>query len=146
MYCIQELSRTVKSDFKGAWSYFSKYSFMIPFDELSLHCCKFKISVKTVKLFGCMKQFCILQLPTSYGIHNHAGIYIFINIFHTEHFSTWNLPWVMKKIWAFLWYLALKKSWDVFSSILWLTPSDKCWRQAKLILTRGFTVTGFRDH
>ena len=43
-----------------------------------------------VKLFGCTKQFCILQLPIFYIISLIMVTitkHIFINIFQTEHFS-----------------------------------------------------------
>ena len=40
----------------------------VSFENSSLERWKCKISVKTVKPFGCTKQFCILQLPISYCV------------------------------------------------------------------------------
>ena len=54
--------------FKGTHSYFSKLWFSVSFEESSLQRCKSKISVETVKPFGCMKEFSILQLPISYTV------------------------------------------------------------------------------
>ena len=46
---------------KGAPSYFFQNFVYVSFEESSLHRCKFKISVETVKLFRCTKQFSILH-------------------------------------------------------------------------------------
>ena len=48
---------------KDAWSKFFNIKFSVSFEESSLQKCVFKISVETVRPFGCTKQFCILQLP-----------------------------------------------------------------------------------
>ena len=71
--------------FKGARSYFSKFSFLIHFDESLLQSCKFEILVETVKPFGCMKQFCVLQLPISYTCVS-SNVTITRHIFQTVHF------------------------------------------------------------
>ena len=49
---------------------------------------KFKISVETVKPFGCSKQVCILQLPIPYCVSIIMVTltrHVFINIFQMEH-------------------------------------------------------------
>ena len=51
-------------------------------------------------------QFCILQLPISYCVSLIMVTitrHIFINIFERKTFQLWNLLWVMRKIWTFLW-------------------------------------------
>ena len=53
---------------KGERSYFSTFSFLFSFDKSTLNRYKFKISVETVMLFQCPKQFWLLQLPTSYCV------------------------------------------------------------------------------
>ena len=64
-------------------------SFCISFKGSSHQRCKFQISVKSVKPFGCWKQFCILQLPISYCVSlimvTITG-HVFINFFQTDHF------------------------------------------------------------
>ena len=50
----------------------------------------------------------ILLCKLNYGHQNQTQI--FINIFQTEHFSgVYNLTWIMRKIWAILWYQNLQK-------------------------------------
>ena len=80
--------------------------------RITLQRYKFKISVEMVKLVGCTNQFCILQLPIPYCVcltMIKITRHVFINIFQKEHFSAGNLTWVMRKIWAFLWYHNLQK-------------------------------------
>ena len=58
--------------------------------ESSLQRFKFKISIETVKPFGCTKQVCLLQLPITYCVSLIMVTitrHIFNNIFQTEHFS-----------------------------------------------------------
>ena len=69
---------------------FFKIKFSVSFEESSPQRCKFEISVKTVQPFGCMKQFCLLPLPTSYCVSLIMVTitrHIFINIFQAECFS-----------------------------------------------------------
>ena len=69
---------------------FQNIKFSVSFEESSLKRCKFKISVETVKPFGCTKQICILQLPVPYCVSLIMVTitrYIFINFFQTECFS-----------------------------------------------------------
>ena len=74
---------------------FQKLWFSVSFEESSLQRCKSKISVETVKPFGCMKEFSILQLPISYFVSIFMVTktrHIFINIFHREHLSALKFP------------------------------------------------------
>ena len=90
--------------FKGARSYFAKFSFL--FHLNNHHSNKFQILVETDKPFGCTKQFCILQLPISYClslIMVTITKHVFINIFQTEHFSAVKFAMGYGKIWTFLW-------------------------------------------
>ena len=66
---------------------------------------KKKKIVKTVKQFGCTKQFCILQLPVSYCVSLimiTITRHIFINIFQMELFSAVKFAMGYEKILAFL--------------------------------------------
>ena len=76
-------------------------------EESSLQRCKFKVSVETVKPFGCMEQFCTLQLPISYCVSLIMVTitrHVFFNIFQTEHFLAVEFSMgYMKTIWDFLW-------------------------------------------
>ena len=59
----KELQLYKKSeDLKEVQSYFSKFSFIFHLKNGIPPWCEFQISVETVKLFGCAKQFSILQL------------------------------------------------------------------------------------
>ena len=74
---------------------FFKIKFFVSFEESSLQRCQFKISVETVEMFGCMKQFYILWLPISYWILCSFKSFsmvsisrdVFIDIFQVKHFS-----------------------------------------------------------
>ncbi len=76
----------------------------------------FKFLVKSVKLFGYMKRWHILELPipncVSLMIVAVTTRHIF---FQMVHFQLLNSPKVMCKIWAFFWYIP--KSQEVWKKI-----------------------------
>ena len=58
-----------------------------------------------VKPFGCMKQFCILQLPIPYCVSLIMVTitrHLYINIFQTEHFSVVKFDMCYEKNMSFL--------------------------------------------
>ena len=61
-----------------------KFQFSGSFEKPSLQKCKFRISVETVKLFGCIKQFCIfavayfLPCKLNYGYLNQARFHWYL--------------------------------------------------------------------
>ena len=76
---------------------------------------KFKISVKSVKPFGCRKQFCILQLPIS----NYVSLimvtitkHLFINFFQPKHFSAMKFYMDYEKNMSFPVIPKSPKSWE----------------------------------
>ena len=85
-FCDENSQRTY---IKGAWSYFSKFSFLFSFEESSLQRCESEFSVELVNSFGCTKQICIFQLPISYCVSFIMVTitrHIFTGIFQMERF------------------------------------------------------------
>ena len=97
--------------FKGARSYFSKFSVLFHFKGSSLQRCKSKISGESVNLFGCTMQFCTLQLPISYCVSFIVTIikHICIASFQMEHFPAVKFSMGLRKIWVFVSYQNLQK-------------------------------------
>ena len=70
-----------------------KIKFSVSFQGSTHQRYKFKIWVKSVKPFGCRKQFCILQLPISYCVsliiydYGYHTRHVFIDFFQMKCFS-----------------------------------------------------------
>ena len=113
--------------FKGAQSFFSKFSFLFHLKDHTQRC-KFKISVETFKPSGCRKQFYILQLPISYCVSlimvTITG-HIFINIFQTEHFSAVKFAMGYEKNMNFLVIPKCPKVWEKNGKMDW-APLKGC--------------------
>ena len=93
--------------------------FSVSFEESSLQRCKSEISVETVKLFRCKKQFCILQLPVSYCVSLIDTItrHIFINIFQMECFSAVKFGMGHEKNMSFLVIAKSPKVWKKIEKV-----------------------------
>ena len=100
---------------KGAQSYFLKNWFSASFEESFLQIWKYKIWVKTVKLFRYTKQFCDLQLPISCCVSLiMVTRHVFISIFQTEHISA----------------IKFDMGYEKNTSFLEIPKSTKVWKQS----------------
>ena len=103
--------------YNNAQSYFSKFSFSVLFSESLLLSYKFQNLGKMIKLFGCTKQFCDLQLPIFYCV----GLimvtitrHLFINISQMKHISAVKFDRGYEKNMSFL---AIPKSTKVLKKL-----------------------------
>ena len=90
---------------KVVQSYFSKFTSGFHLKNHHTKDVKFQISVETVKPFGFMKQFCILQLPISYCVSLiivPITRQVSTNIFQPEHFSAVKFAMGCEKNMSFL--------------------------------------------
>ena len=97
-----------KDLFKDEWSYFSKFRFLFHLKDHSKDvdlkfCLKWSSSldVRSNSVYAVVCILLCLQ-ANNYGYRNQAHFQLISPKQNT--FQLWNLPWVMREVWAFLWY------------------------------------------
>ena len=95
--------------FKGTRSYVSKLSFLILLKNHHSKDVNLKFQLKRLSLLDVRSNFVYSsRLYIYWRCKLNYGTFSLISS-KGNNFQLWNLPWVMRKIWAFLWYQNIQK-------------------------------------